>query len=65
MSYDFVKVPVLNAAQVRQLCEMTDWVDSVVTRANRYLVYGSPADCWRGVWVDFIVEYYTFLKRGP
>ncbi|MDS1117633.1 IS21-like element helper ATPase IstB [Klebsiella pneumoniae] len=26
--YDFGQVPELNAAQVRQLCETTDWVDS-------------------------------------
>ncbi|WP_284700476.1 IS21-like element helper ATPase IstB [Serratia symbiotica] len=26
--YDFGQVPELNAAQVRQLCEKTDWVDS-------------------------------------
>ncbi len=26
--YDFAQVPELNAAQFRQLCETTDWVDA-------------------------------------
>lgn len=39
--YDFGQVPELNAAQVRQLCETTDWVDSGENVGYRILFYSA------------------------